>query len=129
MHRTVLNEEFEIIKVCRSVRSWILASTGCGTMGCCYDASRAIQRRLAKRYIFVKLVGGVFRVDFDCCGKPTTRPSHEECHYWCEWKRIPIDVTADQFNPKLLPINKVKPIIFGTDFEKYLAWNFQPIYV
>jgi len=101
-------------------------------MGMCADASQRLRDQLRNFGVYVKVVDGVFQVDLNGLGELSEtdhEPSHDEAHYWCEWKHLPIDVTADQFNDKLLPINQVKPILFGTDLDRYLTWNFKPMYI
>lgn len=85
-----------ILRVCRTVRKWV-TSHGYGSAGFCGDASEKIKRLLKIRYgIKVKFRTG----DFYAVDGVTEQGGYCWCggHCWCEYKGIPFDVTADQFN-------------------------------
>jgi hypothetical protein len=81
----------------------------------CCEASHWIKEALKKHGIYVKVIEGIFKVDdpdIDADG-----------HYWAEWKHLPIDVTADQFNIYQAPGNKIPAFIFGTWLDRYQIWK------
>ena len=121
-HKELIYQEAAI------VRSAFLAKYGY-IDGYCVEASRYLARKLNLLDIKVKLIYGVFKVDFDQCRNPTKEPSHDEAHTWCEFNGLPIDVTADQFNRQLLYDYGVDPIIIGTNLDRFLAWDFTPLYI
>ena len=107
----------EVLKVARSVRKWVLRVNG-GPEDMCYDASCAIQRRLAKRGIKCKVVGDEFIVNPDS--------KYPEGHYWVAIGRKFLDVTGDQFNYLLEEEEKttLKPIVFGTPKDLNGYYNY-----
>ena len=115
------SKEAIILKVARSVRRLIL-SWNCGSSeGMCGLACGEIQDRLEELGIKVKIKDGLFRID----KFPT---SDEEAHTWIEWKGKPLDVTADQFNGKLYPKNRVKAIVFNSHRDRFRTWEDRKIY-
>lgn len=123
------NEEAIILRVCRQARRMALKKLGT-VDGYCIDISNFINSNLIKYNIETKLVYGVFRLDYDLHNgkKIPYIPSHDDAHTWVEWKGIPIDASADQFNTHLTTKNKVKAIVFGTNLDRFLDWDFDPIY-
>ena len=122
---TEQEERETILKVAKEVRKGILKeSSTATTLGWCYEASLDLIRSLKKRKIYIKLMDGIFKVDYTQWGAPSNNEhSEDESHYWCEWKHLPVDVTADQFNEQLKVCNRVKAIVFGTNLDRYLTWD------
>ena len=78
-----MDEQATILRIAKLVRRQILTETTTGTsLGMCYEASLDLRRLLRKEKIKVKMINGVFKVDYDQLGEPTTEPAHDECHFW-----------------------------------------------
>ena len=118
---TIAQQKKDILKVCRSVRRWVLEMNSGGSEGMCTVASSEIYDRLKALGIKVKIRTGVFKIDHHS-------PCHDEVHTWIEWRGLPIDVTADQFNSGLHVKNRVKAIIFHTHKDRFLTWGFRRKY-
>lgn len=109
------NEKDTIQKICRDVRRMILKEEGTSTDQCGY-ASEEIQARLNELGIQVSIRDGRFLIDYKRYNK-----FHQMPHTWIEWNGMPIDITADQFNPYLKCKNRVKAIVFGTHKHRFLT--------
>jgi len=123
-----------ILKEARKVRRWALREGGLsGTLGMCLDASVRLKASLKKQGIIVKRIHGIFKVDYEAPKHESRKLADTHCdeerHVWCDWNGIPIDVTADQFNSKLLGKNRIPAIIFDSHQERFLAYNGKPFYV